>query len=199
MILVGFVAYLTTKVALFTLALLSVGNSIFNINPFHPDLFGGLKVLMEISSIILAIYLLRAMLGIVGFLDHRGIKDKFQFIGDMYHTAYFFFGIAFIVTFVYKVDDILGNVNIKEYLSPQKLQSFNIDESMSSSLIATKAGDMANYYSNLLQFNKFPIDLTLFTSSIFTFILPLSLWFIVSFMKNRKKEYINMKSDKNEK
>lgn len=197
MVLVGFVAYITTKVALFVLALLSMGDIIFNINPFHPDLFGGLRVLMEISSIILAIYLLRAMLGIVGFLDHRGVDDTFQFIGDLYHSVYFALGIGFIMTFVYQIDNILESVNIKEYLSPEKFKDFNMDINMSTSEIADKAGNMANYYANLLQFNKFPVDLSLFTSSIFTFILPLSLWFIVSFMDNRKEELLTQKGTTN--
>ena len=198
MILVGFIAYITTKIALFILTLLSV-KGLFSINPFHPDLFGGLKVLMEVSAIILAIYLLRAMLGIVGYLDHRGFKDKYQFIGDVYHMAYFIFGILFIIFFIYKMDNILSSIDMKEYLSPERYKMFSIDIYAENTLLANKIGNLTNYYSNLLQFNKFPIDLALFTSSLFTFILPLSLWFIVSFMENRKQEYINAKGYRDEK
>ena len=198
MVLVGFIAYLMTKVAIFVLALLSMGTTIFNINPFHPDLFGGLRVLMEISSVILAIYLLRAMLGIVGLLDHRGVKDTFQFIGDLYHAAYFFLGIGFIVTFVYKVDNILSSVNLKDYLSSERFSTFNIETHMSNVEIANKASSIADYYDNLLQFNKFPIDLSLFASSIFTFALPLSVWFFIKFMDNRIKSTDQSKSKHSE-
>lgn len=197
MILVGFTAYLITKVAFFIMAILALENTL-SINPFHPDLFGGLKILMEISSIILAIYFLRAMMGIVGFLDHRGLNDKFQTLGDYYHTSYFFLGIGFILFFIYKVNYLLETVDISTLLSNNIYQTYYIacDEKNISKVTQT-VGNMSNYYSNLLQYNKFPIDLSLFTSSIFTFILPLSLWFIVSFMDNRKQEYIEIKGDKN--
>jgi len=186
MILVGFTAYLITKVAFFIMAILALENTL-SINPFHPDLFGGLKILMEISSIILAIYFLRAMMGIVGFLDHRGLNDKFQTLGDYYHTSYFFLGIGFILFFIYKVNYLLETVDISTLLSNNIYQTYYIacDEKNISKVTQT-VGNMSDYYSNLLQYNKFPIDLSLFTSSIFTFILPLSLWFIVSFMDNRK-------------
>ena len=199
MILVAFIAYLGLKVVLFITFILSIDS--LTINPFHPDTFGGLKVLMEISSVILAIYLLRAMMGIVGFLDHRGVNDKFQFIGDVYHTSYFFFGISFIIFFIYKIDTILGSIDISKLLGHEMYKAYNICADLNITTmkniicqesnrtqIAQLGGDISNYYTNLLQFNKFPIDLALFSSSIFTFIFPLSLWFIISFIENRTKE-----------
>ncbi|HIP62158.1 MAG TPA: hypothetical protein EYG98_06340, partial [Sulfurovum sp.] len=153
---------------------------------------------MEISSVILAIYLLRAMLGIVGLLDHRGVKDTFQFIGDLYHAIYFFLGIGFIVTFVYKVDNILSSINLKDYLSSERFSTFSIETHMSNIEIANKASSIADYYDNLLQFNKFPIDLSLFASSIFTFALPLSVWFFIKFMDNRIKSTDQTKSKHSE-
>ena len=211
MILVAFIAYLGLKVVLFITNILTIDS--LTINPFHPDTFGGLKVLMEISSIILAIYLLRAMMGIVGFLDHRGVNDKFQLVGDIYHTSYFFFGIGFIIFFIYKIDTILGSVNISKLLEHKIYKTYNICadvnlttmknivcQEINSTKIAQISGDMVNYYGNLLQFNKFPIDLALFSSSIFTFIFPLALWFIISFIENRTKEFESEKEgiDNNE-
>jgi len=199
MILVAFIAYLGLKVVLFVTSILSLDT--LTINPFHPDNFGGLRVLMEISSIILAIYLLRATMGIIGFLDHRGVDDKFQFIGDFYHTSYFFFGIGFIFFFIYKIDFILGHIDISKLLSHVVYKTYNVCQDLNlteiknvictepnSTKLAQIGGDLNNYYQNLLQFNKFPIDLSLFMSSIFTFIFPLAIWFIISFIENRTKE-----------
>jgi hypothetical protein len=205
MILVGFIAYLTTKVALFILMSLSLES--LTVNPFHPDLFGGLKVLMEISSVILAIYLLRAVMGIVGFLDHKGVNDKFQFIGDLYHSIYFFLGIAYIITFIYQTNIILDKASeeIKKFLTHDIYIAFKNDINSSlqtdmnstiTSQVADKIANLSNYYETLLQFNKFPIDLSIFTSSIFTFILPLAIWFLVSFIDNRKQNLVSANKEK---
>lgn len=189
MILVGFIAYLGLKVVLFVSNILALNNLI--INPLHPDTFGGLKVLMEISSIVLAIYLLRGMMGIVGLIDHKGVDDILQLIGDIYHTLYLFLGIGFIVYFIYKVDSILGNIDISKLLTNDIYRTYDICNESNSTKIIQMASDISNYYGNLLHFNKFPIDLTLFTSSIFTFILPLVIWFIVRFIENRTKDIVN--------
>ena len=198
-ILVSFIAYLGFKVVLFIVAILSIEN--LTINPFHPDTYGGLRVLMEISSIILAIYLLRATMGIVGLFDHKGIKDRIQFYGDLYHFSYFFIGIGFIIFFIYKIDKILDSIDISPLLSHNKYKSFSICNDINLSNIHkiscfdynitylnNLAGNINNYYNTILHFNKFPIDLSLLSSSIFTFILPLSIWFIINFIKNRTNE-----------
>jgi hypothetical protein len=186
-ILVAFIAYLGLKVVLFIGNILAIKTLI--INPLHPDTYGGLKVLMEISSIILAIYLLRGMMGIVGLIDHKNIKNSLQFIGDVYNTAYLFFGIGFIVFFIYKVDTILGKVDTSKLLTNDIYKTFSIPKDTNISNIIQQSSDLSNYYSNLLQFNKFPIDLALFTSSIFTFILPLVIWFLVRFFEHRVEKY----------
>ena len=206
-ILVAFIAYLGLKVVLFIANILSADT--LTINPFHPDSFGGLKVLMEIASVVLAIYLLRAVMGIVGLLDHKGVKDRLQLLGDLYHTSYLFFGIGFIVFFIYKIDNILGKIDISNLLNHQIYKTFSVCSDMNLTKLekitcqniskdkAIQIGsDMSNYYSNLLNFNKFPIDLALFTSSIFAFVLPLSLWFAISFFENRAKEISEIENSK---
>ena len=186
-ILIAFITYLTTKVIIFMTLVLYSKN--ITINPFNPDGFGGLRVFIEIASIILSIYLLRATMGIVGLLDHIGIKNRIQFLGDIYHTLYFFFGIGFIILFMQRIHYWLSTVNLKKYLShdiylyfTNQINSFDINKTLKFS------GDIANYYNKLLNFNKFPADLSIFTGAIFTFVLPVSLWFLIHTLENKNNE-----------
>ena len=192
-ILIVFISYIGIKVVLFIINLLSLN---VTINPFHPDGYGGLRVLMEISSIILAIYLLLATMGIVGFLDHKNIKDKSQFLGDLYNTSYLFLSIGYMGYFIYKIDDILGRVDISSLLSHSLYKSYSVCpdinisatskvvcNELNSSTIAQISSDIGSIYGNLINFNKFPIDLSLFSSSLFTFVFPLAMWFIFNFLE----------------
>ena len=179
LILIGFITYLITKTIIFIFLILSSNNIIFNINPFHPDLFGGLRVIMEIFSIILTMYLLSVMLGVIGLLTHKGLDGRFQFIGDLLNIAYLFFGVTLMIVFVYYMDNILMSVNIESYLSPSTFSKFNIDTNMSYLSISEKAEALNNYYKNLLQFNRFPVDLTLFINPAFTLVIPLSISYII--------------------
>ena len=178
------------------MSILQLGDSLL-VNPFYPDHFGGLKVLMDIASIILAIYLLRATMGIVGLLDHKGLKDTFQFLGDLYHTTYLFFGIGFILFFIYRVDSIFDNIDFSQFFSNEQytrlfMEQFNELHSLN---IQDYAGNINNYYGNLVHFNKFPIDLNLFTNSLFTFVLPIALWFLFKFFKNRPQDTQGINQD----
>ena len=159
------------------------------INPFNPDNFGGLRVFIEIASVILSIYLLRATMGVVGLLDHKGVKDKTQYIGDLYHTLYFFLGIGFIIAFMQKIHYWLSTVNLEKYLSYNIYLDFtNQIKTVDINSTVKLSSDIANYYDKLLNFNKFPADLSIFTGALFTFVLPISLWFLIHIFEEKNSE-----------
>jgi hypothetical protein len=143
---------------------------------------------MEISSVILAIYLFRGMLGIVGLLDHKDVQGRAQKAGDIYNFVYVFLGIGFIITFIYRVDTILSTINTVDFFNHDRLLSFNITPEMNPSTVLNKASDLSNYYGSLIHFHTSPIDLSLFSGSIFTFVLPLSLWFLFGVLEDIHKK-----------
>jgi len=186
-IFIAFMTYLTTKVIIFVTLVLYSKNII--INPFNPDGFGGLRVFIEISSIILSIYLLRATMGVVGLLDHKEIKCKTQFYGDLYHILYFFLGVGYIIAFMQRIHYWLSTVNLKKYLSHDIYLYFTNQINLTDiSNMIKSSGDIANYYNKLINFNKFPADLSIFTGALFTFVLPLSLWFLIHIFEEKHNE-----------
>jgi len=180
MILVGYLSFLFTKLTLLISYILTINN--LNVFPFHPDGYGGLRVFMEISSLILSLYVLRFSMGIVGYSDHKeqGIIQK---IGDYYNMIYLLFGITFIGYLIYKIrihlEKAYNGFNIKGLLSKEHYQVF-INEYNNSDI--TQKGDLFDkindYYLPIINFNKFPLDISLYIDSIFTLILPISIWFI---------------------
>ena len=169
--------YLLFKIIFLVIYVLYSSN--IYINPFFPDSYGGLKVFMEIASIIFNIFLVHSLIGIVSYADHKDVRNiKSQFYGDLLYLL--FFPVAFLLLFIftYKIDSLLSTVNTSELLSHEKYMHFAIDSNFSFENIILRSNDMLNYYTSLSQFNKFPIDLNLFTNVLFTFVLPLSLWFI---------------------
>lgn len=200
-IMIGYISFILFKTALFVTLVLHIDN--LNVTPFHPDGYGGLRVLMEISSVVLALYLLRSVMGIIGFNDHKeqGFGQK---VGDYYNMVYLPAGVIFIIYQIIKTKEYLQkayiNYNIDSILSANNynklLSELNID--MNSTALSNFFDKIDNYY-HIFDFNKFPIDLNLYTSSIFTFILPLSLWFFLNHFKERVATSDNTPSSSKEK
>ncbi len=195
LILISYLTLIVTKIAIFILSILFLEN--LNIFPFHPDGYAGLKVLMEISSVIISIYLLRSSMGIIGYMDHKGqgIAHK---ITDIYNISYLPLGIIFLIILINKVKDLLfyayEKYNLKNLLSSDNYQNwinkFQNDVNNTSEILDSLdkySSSIQNYYS-VLNFNKFPIDLTLFVNSIFTWILPISFWFLFNFFEHYYKQ-----------
>jgi len=187
MILIGYISFILFKITVFISLVLNVDLNVF---PFHPDHYGGLKVIMEISSIIVALYLLRSLMGIVGLYDHKeqGFSQK---IGDYYNLAYLFAGVILIIYQIimfkkhllkafekYNFENIIFNKD--KYL--EFINSFT--NNLHKEVISINDIEKIEKYYTYIDFNKFSLDINLYTSSVFTFILPLSLWFIFRYFTN---------------
>jgi len=197
-ILVSFITYIITKVTLFTIFILYSKYIKFIANPFYPDNYGGLKILMEVSSIIISMYFFRAMMGIVGFLDHKGVKTFKQYVGDIYNMLYVIIGFVYFILITYGIYKILSKVDTSIYMTQNIYNKFLIQDSNFSTTIVNKISTVSDYYTPLINFNKYPFDLSLLSNSILTIVLPLSLWFLLNFISNRRQN-INGTLSKNNK
>jgi len=198
LVLIAYITLIITKIAIFVMSALLINN--LNIFPYHPDGYGGLKVFMEISAIIISIYLLRSAIGVVGYLDH-GKEQGFSHIAvDTWNFMFIFLGLFFVTASIVKIKSHLNNAyekyNIDALLSSEIynkwINQYKVELDQNNlELVSNFSDNIHNFYS-IYNFNNFPLDLSLYISPIFTLILPLSLWFLFksfeSHTNNNKQE-----------
>ena len=199
LILIGYLTYLITKISIFLSIILAFEK--LNIFPFHVDGYGGLHFFMEISSILIAMYLLRASMGIIGLDDHKD-QGTIHKIGDWANIIYLPLAISLFSLLIYQVKKHLSLANeaynIKQYLSLEHFNGF-IEKFKNSTDPVSVLSDFNNYYA-ILNNNSFPIDITMFYNTAFTAVMPISIWFLIENFKGQIKEEIKETiEDENEK
>jgi len=186
LILVGFLTYLITKISLFITLILYMDK--LNIFPFHVDGYGGLHAIMEIIAILLAMYLLRASMGLIGLDDHRG-QGVSHLLGDLLNIIYLPLAVGLSVIIFHQVKLQLNLANekfhINEYLSSDIYQNF-IQQFTTAKEKSEVLGNFFDYYA-ILSYSSFPVDISLFYNTAFTAVVPISLWFLVNHYQNKLK------------
>lgn len=184
LILVGFLTYIITKISIFVVLILNFSQ--LNVFPFHMDGYGGLHAIMEITSILISMYLLRASMGVIGLDDHKG-QGLSHLIGDLLNIIYLPLGVALFSIVFYKVKNHLSAADdkfeISSYLSGAKFQA-HIESFINSKDKASALNEFNDYYS-ILTYSSFPIDVTLFYNSAFTVVMPISIWFLINNYKDK--------------
>ena len=184
LVLIAYITLIVTKIAIFIISTLFINE--LNIFPFHPDGYGGLRVFMEISAIILSIYLLRSAIGVVGYLDHGNEQGISHVLVDTWNFIFIFFGLFFVAELIIKIQNYLKKAfdkyNLETILSPEMYNKWinqyeNEVDIHNLEKVSNFLDNITNFYS-VYNFNNFPLDLSLYISPIFTLILPLSLWFL---------------------
>ena len=186
--LIGFLTYLITKISFFIIRTLHLPDLI--ISPFHVDGYGGLHIIMQISAILLAMYLLRGAMGVIGLDDHKDQSSKHKFF-DKLNIGYAVISIIVFSWFVYtEIKEKLFNAYVKydisTYLSSNTYQNF-IDSLSASKITPDKLSDFFDYYA-ILSYDSFPLDIAMYYSTIFTAVAPISVWFFMTHYGNNLKE-----------
>ncbi len=182
--LISFLTYLITKISIFVGLVLSLDT--LNIFPFHVDGYGGLHFMMEITSILISMYLLRASMGIIGLDDHKGQGFMHQ-LTDWLNIIYLPVAIALFGTIIYQTKQHLNfareKYDIDKYLSPDiynaYIEKFKVATDKSAML-----NDFSDYY-DILRNSAFPIDISMYYNTAFTAVMPISLWFLMSNFKEQ--------------
>lgn len=159
--LISFLTYLITKISIFVGLVLSLDT--LNVFPFHVDGYGGLHFMMEITSILISMYLLRASMGIIGLDDHKGQGFMHQ-LTDWLNIIYLPVAIALFGTIIYQTKQHLifarEKYDIDKYLSPDiynaKIAMFKTAVDKSQFL-----NDFSDYY-DILRNSAFPIDISMY-------------------------------------
>ena len=179
LILIGFLTYLITKISIFISLLLNIPE--LNIFPFHIDGYGGLHTIMQLTSILLSMYLLRASMGLIGLDDHKG-QGLSHKVGDILNIIYLPLALSLMTLVYVSIKNHLSlaseKYNITQYLSSETYQNF-IDNFNSAQDKAEALSPFFDYYS-ILTYNSFPVDVSLFYNTAFTAVLPISIWFLVN-------------------
>jgi hypothetical protein len=192
LILISFLVYLLTKIAIFIMLILGNTHSI-HINPFYPDNYGGLGSIINLASVIMLIYLFRGIMGIKGLIDHRKLNDKAQFLGDIYHASYLLFAIIFLFFVTHKLNILLNTVNIEYFLNNNYY--IELTNSLNSTIsnfenLTNKINSFSNYYKQILDFNNTPVILKIFSGTLFTLFSSFIIWFfnneIAKFFKQKE-------------
>ena len=185
LMLVAFLTYIITKITLFVMIILY--DSEINVFLFHPDNFGGLYPIMEILSIVISMYFLRASLGIVGLDDHKG-QGLAHKVGDFLNIVYLPFAILVFLGLIhrmkYHLEQSFAKYGIDEYLSSEKYQEF-LNSFLTSNDKISVVIDFNHYYY-IAEIPSFPVDISLFYNAIFTVVAPVSLWFMINNFRARK-------------
>jgi len=193
LVLIGFLTYLITKISIFLGLILAFEK--LNVFPFHVDGYGGFHFLMEISSILIAMYLLRASMGIIGLDDHKD-QGTMHRVGDWINIFYLPAGIILFSLLIYHVKRHLTlaneSYNIDQYLSLEHFNSF-VEKFKDSSDPASVLNNFNDYYE-ILKYNSFPIDITMFYNTAFAAVMPISIWFLIENFKGQFTK--DMKKDK---
>jgi hypothetical protein len=179
LILISFLVYMLTKIAIFIMIVLSDASNIY-INPFYPDNYGGLGSIINLASIITLIYLFRGIMGIKGLVDHHGLNDNIQFLGDIYHVSYLVFASIFLFFITYKINILLDTVDIKQLLANNYYIELgnNIKSSISNfKEFVGQANSFYSYHKHILDFNSTPVILKIFSGTLFTIFSSFMIWF----------------------
>jgi len=196
--LIGYLTYIITKISAFLTSVLLIDD--LNIFPFHVDGYSGLHFMMEIVSILLAMYLLRASMGIIGLNDHKGQGFMHQ-LGDWLNIFYLPLGIALFSILVYNVkrhmDIAYEKFDIAGYLNQDTFNNFI--QTFKTTTDKSSAINSFNDYYAILNFNSFPIDITMFYNTIFAAVMPISVWFLMDNFKGQIIDEIEDQVDVNEK
>jgi len=178
LLLIGFLTYLISKISIFITMLLNIPE--LNIFPFHLDGYGGLHPIMQVTAILLSMYLLRASMGLIGLDDHKGQGFSHK-VGDILNIIYLPIGVALMYLIYSSIKNHLAiaseKYEISKYLSSEIYQKF-LDNFKGASDKAEALSPFFDYYS-ILAYNSFPIDIGLFYNTAFTAVLPISIWFLV--------------------
>jgi hypothetical protein len=181
MILIGFISYLTLKITLYVFGVLALDT--LTINPFHPDGYGGLRVVVEIVAVLISIYFLRATLGIIGLFDHAQTKDKVQFLGDVYHFMYLFVGVFLLYHVIDRSNALIDRAGIRNLFVPfddYRSLTDQLTHEHNQTLYDTFASQVAPGHA----LQGFPVDLGLLSGSLLSLAIPLGLMFLVGFFKH---------------
>ena len=185
LMLVAFLTYLITKITLFVMLILY--NVELNVFLFHPDNFGGLYPIMEMLSIVIAMYFLRASMGIIGLDDHKGQGFAHK-VGDFMNIVYLPFAILVFSGLIYQMklhlERSFAKYSIEEYLSSEKYQEFLNSFLTSKDQLSVVVN--FNYYYSVADIPSFPIDVSLFYNAIFTVVAPVSIWFMINNFRGKK-------------
>jgi len=187
--LISYLTYIITKLSIFISVVLSLSD--LNIFPFHVDGYGGLHFMMEITSILISMYLLRASMGIIGLDDHKGQGFMHQ-LTDWLNIFYLPVAIGLFGTLIYQTKHHLAfaheKYNIDKYLSPdiynQYIDKFNI--AVDKTVVLTQ---FTQYYG-ILKHNAFAIDISMYYNTAFTAVMPISLWFLMANFKDQISDEI---------
>jgi len=189
LILIGYLTYLITKISIFLGMILRFEK--LNVFPFHVDGYGGFHFFMEITSILIAMYLLRASMGIIGLDDHKD-QGTMHKVGDWANIIYLPFAIGIFSLLIYQVKRHLSLANeaynIDQYLSLENFNAFIIKFQNSTDQVSV-LNEFNNYF-RILNNNSFPIDITMFYNTAFTAVMPISIWFLIENFKGQIKEEI---------